>query len=224
MPCITGKCGSVVYGVKTYNKTCDVKCAPVVKNACANKCKPAPCDVEVAKVLVDVAPVSGVTGLAKIYSWDVSINNKSQNKISSLEVIDNFGGLKLNATADLSEINSNFTSVTSSMDSITVYDWADIVANGGALVNPCKSSIPACSTVHLMVRIAVADYRVGNDGTQASVSTPHDGCNEVTIKGKFSSADACGCCVIECPFTPIVAIGQDCCGNVACLLDQRSDA
>lgn len=222
MPCKVSKCGGSVHGSKSSYKSCGVKTACCVK-PCASKCAQPPCDVEVSKTLVDVCASSGVTGLCKIYTWDIKINNKSYNKVSCLEVIDNFAGLKLNSDAALSEVVGNFTSVSTNCESVTVYEWADIVDNNGALVDKCKSYIPACTICHLFLRVGVADYRVGNDGTQAPCDACNDPCNHVTVKGKFASTDACGCCTIECAFAPIHAIGQDCCGNVPCLLSHHSD-
>jgi hypothetical protein len=226
MPCNVSKCGGSVRGVRSCGTSCGVKtacCVPKPKchkeSRCGAECPRPPCDVEVTKTLIDVATISGVTGLSRIYTWDVKIHNKSCSKISCLEVIDNFSGLKLNTDIALSEVVGNFTSVSATCDSITVYSFADVVANAGALVDKCKSWIPACTECHVYLRMGVADFRVGNDGTQAPVDGITNACNKVSVRGKFATTDGCGCCTIECPFAQIDADGKDCCGNVPCLLE-----
>lgn len=151
---------------KSCDRDCDRSCE---QNCLIKKCELPRCVIKAQKTILNVAfLLENGEGLDDFCAtFEIVIFNETCNRIKNICIIDSLMGLTIESGFTGGELRPHFTNVeiTGCHPTFTPYNFDQIAANGGQLVDPSTSYLDPCEVAVLRVRLAGRGYLIGQDPT-----------------------------------------------------------
>jgi hypothetical protein len=187
----------IIYINMDMNTCCKKVCKKVCKKSCIKSC------VSIFKTFLSKCNVSSsdnsVNSNYTIITFDITLINKSKNKITNVSLNDAITGLQYiydNISFDLSTIHDNLTPLSSDQ----------IISGKGELLDTVYSYLPPNSASRLILKITVNQtISINCTDTDCLLNICY---NSLTMNSTVMKMDDCNCTYVEEKMEPINIISK----------------